>query len=227
VALLIDEIRPEPGERIIIFGKTGSGKTFLAERICAMFPFVIVYDAKRRIGMDSQGKRRDARLWPGFKRVTNWRDFLRALNEKTWKGEFKNPKIIYVPTPAELRSDLFINAFFEVIYTRGNCVCYVDELTAVTNRTSLPPAYHDCLVRGRELGISLFQSSQRPKDIPVNCVESSERYYVFKLKMPADVKRVADVTGLRINFLKLPKHKFWYVTEEGDKRGPLILKLGG
>lgn len=206
------DIRPEPCERAAIFGKTGSGKTKLAEHLLASFKYVVCYDAKGRLGLDKQGKRVG---WPGFVRLTKLADVIKS----------KHPRIIYAPTAAELRSDATINAFFEWVYKRGNTVCYVDELTAVTNRTQLPTYFHDCLVRGRELGITMIISSQRPKDIPPNIIESAERFYVFRVKMPQDVKRIQETTGLLIDFVRLPKHEFWYVTEEGERRGPLMLDL--
>ena len=221
----LNELLPEPSERVFICGKTGSGKTFLAEQICQNFNYVIAYDAKGRLGLDKQGRRVG---WAGFKRVTTFAQVLKlSAPAKIGSKEPKEPRIIYAPVGKELRSDATINAFFEFIYKRGNCVAYIDELTGVTNRTHLPSYFHDCLVRGRELGVMIVASSQRPMDIPPNIIESAERYYIFKVKMPQDVKRIYEATGLNYDFMQLPKRWFFYVTEEGEQRGPLTLNLEG
>jgi len=218
---LLADIFPEPRERIFVCGKTDSGKTTLVRQLVRAFPYVVAFDAKRMLGMDSTGKRRVD--WLEFTRVTSWRAYEKLIEKRPGDSQ----KIIYVPTPRELRDDKCVNAFFESIYYRRNCVAYIDELTSVVQRTRIPDFYFDCLVRGRELNIGMWQSSQRPKDIPPSVVDSSERYYIFKLKFPADVKRVFELTGLNENLVELPKRQFFYVTEEGERRGPLTLDFGG
>lgn len=196
---------PARGERCLITGQTGSGKTKLAQLMCGFRPFVVVLDSKGKID------------WPGYALVRTFRE-LQAL---------RVPRIIYRPTYAESADELIVDAFFEWIYRRGFTTLYVDELDAVTDGVNtFPHHYGACVKRGRELGVEVWASTQRPTRIPQIALSESEHVYVFPLKLPQDRQRMADVAGVDPELIEqLDKTQFLWAPQTGDAQGPFRLDL--
>jgi adenylate kinase family enzyme len=197
-------IAPLYGERAVIVGMTGSGKTTLARELLRSRQYVVVYDSKGLL------------RWSEYKRVT-------SLFELT---QSKSPKLLYAPVHSELIDVEIIDKFFLWIYQRMNTTVYVDEVYSVTNRGEIPTYYHAILTRGRELGISTFSSTQRPKQIPQVILSESECYYVFRLLLPQDRQRVKEILPVTTDDIQqLKKHEFLYGNADGSIIGPLRLRL--
>lgn len=201
---LRDIIPPADGRGIFV-GQTGCGKTTLARAVLAFYRNVAVLDPKGLI------------RWQGYRHFTKLKD---AMAE--------NPaRFIYSPRAEELRDERFAEAFFKWIYSRRNTMAYVDEVYAVTERDEMPDHYHAILTRGRERGIGLLSSSQRPMRIPQAIMSESERWYIFRLNMPGDRKKVEQTVGITSEeIVALPKRHFIHCIADRDLRsGPLTLKI--
>lgn len=201
----LETISPGWTDRAAFVGQTGSGKTTLAHEVCRLRPWVVAFDPKGMLD------------WPDYQVHTR----LEPLTKD------KHPRLIYRPTFEELDDAATVDASFEWIYERRNTVLYVDEIFAYAESDASPWYLRACLTRGRERGISVYIASQRPSRIPQVMLSESEHMYVFNLKLPQDRERMADVTGLDEEQLKLPKHEFWYAPQVGEVAGPLKLSLTG
>ena len=203
---MIASIAPSRTDRAVFIGQTGSGKTTLARVLLAQRPYVAIYDAKGML---------------------RWREYERHTKLETL-SKSKFPKLIYAPNAEELRDELYIEGFFRWVYKRRHTTLYVDEVYGVTNHEIIPPSYHACLTRGRELGISTFSATQRPKLIPQTVLSESEHYYIFRLLLPQDKKKVREIIGVTESQTdRLSKYEFYYANNEGSIRGPLKLDLKG
>jgi len=184
---------------------TGSGKTTLARELLAFSPFVLALDYKGLLS------------WEGYERYT------------TLKGtvDSRAPKVIYAPNESELRDAVYHDKFFEFCYKRGNTTVYVDEVYGVAKGNLLPPHYHAILTRGREHGISTYSSTQRPMSLPNVILSESEHWYIFRLTMPGDRKKVEESVAVGSESIQsLKKREFYYVAAEDQiPIGPLILDL--
>jgi hypothetical protein len=196
---------PATGRGVLV-GMTGSGKTTLAHLLLAPFDYVAVYDAKG---------------------LLRWKDYERF---ETLKEVVKSnaPRVIYAPTHSELRDDAMIDAFFQWVYFRQNTFLYVDEVYAVTERLEIPPFYHAILTRGRERGNGLLSATQRPMLIPTVIMSEAESWYIFRLAMETDRKKVEACIGLDSERIaSLPKRAFFYSrADEALLSPPLTLNLG-
>jgi energy-coupling factor transporter ATP-binding protein EcfA2 len=235
IAQLRPELRAGEAQRIFIAGMTGCGKTTLARNLMSNRPFSIAHDWK--------GTQR-LKDWPGYVRCTRLRDVVRKGAQ--WR---KFPRILYAPNKDELNDDYY-EAFFQWCFQRapenGKFVqsVYVDEVTALTRNNDIPDWYKALLTRGRDRGIEVISSSQRPTGIPQWILSEAEYQFVFRLQMKQDRIKMGETISLvsendewelssraldreRDRILKtLPKRHFFYWNIDMDAPvGPLTLKL--
>ncbi len=192
--LLLRQILPAFNERAILVGRTGSGKTTLAEHLCRHFPFVAVYDPKRRI------------FWQGFARYEQFTELITAPGEET--------HLIYAPPITERLTEKGefapeVGQFFWWVFERQNTFLYVDEAAMVTRGDVAPMGYHACIAQGREIGVGVLTAAQRPKKIPQVILSEAEHFYVFDLQLSQDRERMIEVTGMPL--LGVGEHDFAYL----------------
>ena len=197
------EILPQPNDRAFFAGTTGSGKTTLAERMLRYYPYVVVYDAKGLI------------RWPGYER----HESLVSLSGA------RQSHLIYAPSWEEFRDRSSRESFFEWVYRRGHCILYVDEAMLIARREEMPEFYYAAYIRGRELGLGVWSSSQRPMGLEQVILSESEHFYVFHLSLGQDR---AKFEGIMEEYLpSLPAgHEFFYI-RKGSAHPPRRLVLTG
>jgi hypothetical protein len=199
---------PGPQDRAAFVGQTGSGKTTLARLVCEQRDYCVAHDAKGFLD------------WPG------WRMY-RTLRQMSTDPECP-PHVIYRPGYGELMDADIQNAFFEWVYRRERTTVYIDELSSITRGDVYPYYFGACITRGREKGVSVFSATQRPTRIPQIVFSESEHVYAFRLKMPRDRERIAEMCGIDDRTLAaLRGHEFLYAPQADDVTGPFVLNLKG
>jgi hypothetical protein len=167
--------------------------------------FAVVHDAKGLI------------TWPGWQRHAQLKEALKS----------RSHRIIYQPSYYELNDENISETFFRWIYDRGWTILYVDEVFGVAKGQNIPTHYHACITRGRERGITILSSTQRPKSIPSVVLSESEHFVIFHLGMPQDRERIEEIIDIDEDQIKeLPKQLFYYCTQFSIA-GPYKLNLGG
>lgn len=198
-----------PGEtdRAVIVGKTGSGKTVLAQALCDAQPYVVVLDTKGTI------------RWPGYTLVRSLAAAMKLRSDRA-------PKIIYRPDVHALRDMDDIERFFQWCYMRGNCCVYVDEVLSIATASTYPFWFAGILTRGRELGTQMYCSTQRPFRCPRLVFSESENAYVFPLPLAQDRQRVEEDCGIAVEDQDaLAKYQFLYARQDDEPRGPFRLQI--
>lgn len=205
--LSLSEFRVPRGDRLFIVGTTGSGKTKLSERLVPMLGrYLLVHDGKGRIE------------WPGFHR----HEQLHTLMSDRY------PWLLYRPTHDAVHNPDAAEPFYEFAYRRGETVVYTDEVRTIAKGDVWPVWYHACQTRGRELGVTMVNGTQRPSRIPLELLSESESIIAFRLNLDRDRQRIEEVTGINPEVLTgraLPKHYFWHTWIGEDPRGPFHLHL--
>lgn len=202
------QLKLPKNDRGMLIGATGTGKTFLGRYLIedSEKPFSVTYDAKIS---ESIGQ------WKNHEFITDFDELV----------ESEARRIVYRPNYIEAVDAQAQDQFFEWIYQRKNTRLFVDEAYAVMGGSN--PSFHfqACLSRGRERGISTLVGTQRPHRIPLLTLSEAEHYYIFRLTLLQDRKRVEEITGITAEEqTDLSNHEFFYFSVfEG--RYPRRLKL--
>jgi hypothetical protein len=192
------------GEHVFGCGMTGSGKTFTLENYLVGERNVIVHDTKGTFS------------WKGLSEDI----IIDNLNDLQY---FKEGKAIYRPRFEELEKEYY-EEFYKWIYFRQNCIVYQDEIMSVSDNSTYVPMYAKAiLTRGRERKTSMWGATQRPKTIPLVYMSEATHFFIFKLQLDADRKRVQEIIPHDEILVDIPKRQFWYFNTEMDK--PVLARL--
>lgn len=155
--------------RVGMLGFTGSGKTYLAEKLLADQPRVIVVDPKRRVN------------WPGYHLTENP---AAALLE---------PKTIFRPK-GPIPNSFWVDCK-EVLHEMGGGIVYIDELAVITTPHTIPAGLRELFNTGRELGVGVWFAAQAASEIPNTALRGSNVLVLFVNVGASDRDKIIRTAG--------------------------------
>lgn len=155
--------------RVGAIGFTGSGKTFLMERVLKPQPRVVVVDNKHRVN------------WPGYYLTS---DPTAALLE---------PKTIYRPDGPV--PNWFWEDAMQKLHEAGGGIVYIDELSEVCSANSMPAGLKSIFRMGRELGVGLYWCAQSATEITNTALRQSNILCLFMNLGASDRDKVIKIAG--------------------------------
>lgn len=206
-------------EHVFVAGRTGSGKTFLAQKYLVGYDHVAVLDTKGMLTWPEVpgtkwGKGDQSHvLIDGGKELT-------IVDRITDLNFLETPKVIYRPRWEELTPEYY-NEFFKWCYKRRNTVVWIDEVMSVATATSYPEFLKAILTRGRQLHVACWALTQRPSGIPIIVMSEATHLFVFDLNMPVDREKMAFVTGDPTLLNKPGFRNFWYFNAATSEKATL------
>lgn len=163
------------GDRIVIIGRTGSGKSVLVRTLLASYSRAAYLDPKGRATLGD---------WPIV--------YGSAAFTKAWPAT--TPRIIVRPGPGEDRHRWLDDCAWHVFRT-GETAFALDDTMGVVSANRSSPGLDACHGQGREIGITSYTCTQRPSKIPPAIMSECDHVFVFTLNRRDDRETVADIIG--------------------------------
>lgn len=204
-------IIPERGERALIVGRTGSGKTAFAIWLLQNIPDspIIIYDTKIEPKFETL---------PHSIVVEDFADIHKIIDEAMHDYIIVRPGIHVLDNPEYLDGMLL----WHYHHLQG-FPAYIDEAyTFHSSSGRSGPGLVALLTRGRSKGITTIISSQRPVMISRMCITEAQKVYAFVLRDKKDRVRLDDIMEDFSKLPKPPKFHFFYL-DLSDMETPILM----
>lgn len=190
-------------DRLALVGKTGVGKTeAFKQLVWKGLPDVMFIDVKGREYRKMNGT------------------VLRTLDEVHEALFPDNPeeeltKFIFVPETPDLDT---VDDALGMAYKKGNIHVYLDEMKTVYHGRKISYNHNLIMTNGRDKGVGMSSSTQRPMHCPREAFSESEHIMAFRLRDPDDRDRIESIMAgsLPADLLDLDRYHFIYDHEEFD-----------
>ncbi len=194
---VIDNLKIRSNDRISIFGRTGSGKTFFSKQW--LLPHYTRYV-----------------FWDIKKENSDMPHDIIITNPKELKSNIeKYNKIIYQPTKP---TDSDFNDICEIIFNSKNNALYVDEAALISTPSKILYYHKVIITQGRSYDVGIINVSQRPRDIHNTLISESEHLFVFALSLETDVIKLRQQMGNAADEIyTLPEYHFLYHNVKTNK----------
>lgn len=198
---LMPNVTIHANQRVAFIGKTNSGKTFLARHLLQPIKRLIVLDGKGTLG------------------GSEWNLEMGGTVERQLRAGKPARLRVVAPTNGDWTH------WLRLAWDARNVTVYIDEMmTVVAPRQREPNELTALYTRGRELGIGVWASTQRPVWVPPFMLSEAEWIFLFRVSKPDDRKAVADF-GDEYGMMRNPirdEHGFW--TYNVQWRRPIYTK---
>lgn len=166
----------EPGQHIIIVGRTGSGKSVIAGWVlnqitdCYKYRDIIIPKGDKAV-LDEITLRTDVCLYPPRKVDT-----------------------LYIPKPSEFEDREYYDKILKAAYYRKNTLTYIDDLAPLHTVGGYGPDHlRYILSLGRSRLSVIVAAVQRPHSIPLSTLSESTWLFVSALTVDNDIRRIREM----------------------------------
>ena len=184
---------------ILIFGKRGSGKSYLANKQIENELRLVVFDTM-------------SEYENGI--VFGTEDYEQCLEfwRKVYQGRFK---IIYRP----IKPKEEIEQIGELVYALGNCCFLIEEIDCYCSPYQISDNFAAIIQRGRHKNIKLIGITQRPFGIHRLLTSQAKEIYIFNTNEPRDREYLRILLGQEIDSKLDALKQYEYVHWQDGKEG--------
>lgn len=184
---------------ILIFGKRGSGKSYLAKKL--------IEKESRLVIFDTMSEYENGVIFG----PENYNEFLNFWL-KVYRGRFR---LIYRP----VKPDAEIERISDLVYNLGGCCFLVEEIDCYCTAYQISDTFASIIQRGRHKNITLIGITQRPYGIHRLLTSQAKEIFIFNTNEPRDREYLRTLLGQEIepklDALKQYEYVHWQDGNEG------------
>lgn len=193
----------KPTECLLVMGRRGCGKSYLAKRLQDLWP--------RRIIIDSLNEYSD-----GI-RVKSFNDFCAELI-KLKENKTQKFVLIFQSDPESGVSNEIFDELLRVSYYFGDVQIVIEEIQLYSSPHQLSKWLKNCLFIGRHQKLSLLFTTQRPGMLNKGILSQCSHVFCGQLIDGNDIGYVSGFLGQGSEKLvSLPERQFIYFSNDGIK----------
>lgn len=193
---------PRHGERALVVGQSGSGKTQLSKWLLWHMPGAIIYDTKTEPAFDEMGPI-----------VSTTDEAFEVFAEEGHDVDY----VIVRPPPWMIAHPMALDEMLLDHYERGHGVtAYLDEAYQFHKNGRPGPGYLSLLTRGRSREITTITSSQRPAFLSLFAFTELNHLFALRLQHDDDRQRLSNVIANYHKRAKVPQFHFDYARADGE-----------
>jgi len=186
---------------ILIFGKRGSGKSYLAKKL--------IENENRLVIFDTLSEYNSGVVFDDYKAFAEF-----------WLRIYQHPfRLIYRP----LNPDAEIDNVAELVFSLGQVCFIVEEIDCYCSAYQISDHFAHIVQRGRHRDITLIGITQRPYGIHRLLTSQAKEIYVFNTNEPRDQEYLRTLLGQGIEdkLDQLKQYEFvkWMDGKEGLEIG--------
>ncbi len=182
---------------ILIFGKRGSGKSYLANKL--------VEKEQRLVIFDTLSEYTEGVVFEDCQRFAEF-----------WRRIYQHPyRLIYRP----LKPDEEIEYIAELVYTIGNVCFMVEEIDCYCSSYQISESFAHVVQRGRHQNITLIGITQRPFGIHRLLTSQAKEIYIFNTNEPRDRDYLKTLLGQEIEAKLDQLKQYEYIKWTDGKEG--------
>lgn len=187
----------------LIFGKRGSGKSYLARKLIENESRLLIFDTMSEYNEGIVFCTEDYQQFCEF-----------------WKQVYIHPfRIIFRP----LKPDDEIEQIGRLVYALGNMCFVVEEIDCYVPTFNISESFAHIIQRGRHKNITLIGITQRPYGINRLLTSQAKEIYVFSTNEPRDREYLRLLLGqeveAKLDSLKQYEYIKWQDGQEGLEIG--------
>jgi len=182
---------------ILIFGKRGSGKSYLAKKL--------VENEQKLLIFDTLSEYIDGVVFEDYDKFAAF-----------WKQVYIHPyRLIYRP----LKPDVEIERIAELVFTIGDICFLVEEIDCYCTAYQISESFAHVIQRGRHKNITLIGVTQRPYGVHRLLTSQAKEIYVFNTNEPRDREYLRTLLGQEIDSKLDTLKQYEYVKWSDGKEG--------
>lgn len=187
----------------LIFGKRGSGKSYLANQM--------IRNEKRLIVFDTMSEYKEGIVF-GTEDFDQFCEFWKSVHNRKFR-------LIYRP----IRPDVEIEYIAELVYKLGDVTFLVEEIDCYCSAYQISDQFANIVQRGRHKNITLIGISQRPYGIHRLLTSQAKEIYIFNTNEPRDREYLKTLLSSEIESkldqLKQYEYIYWQDGTDGLQIG--------
>ena len=173
---------------IAIFGRRGSGKSYLAAKIQSLYPRRVVFDTLNEYSEGIQCR--------------NFEEFSKTL-ENLKKQNSQNFQVVYQFDIEAINHEREFDEAMRLCYYFGGLTVTIEEIQSFCSVHKMPHWLKNSLLTGRHQNMAIIVTTQRPGECHKTVMSQCSHIFTGQLHDRNDVKYVSNFIGTEANELYL------------------------